>query len=122
MKPKLNKNATKWVKALRSGKYRKAIGQLKKGRGFCCLGVACDLYLKEKGKKWERNFLGKWTADGDASQLTKKIKNWLGLATTYGGYKAGSSIVIDNDSNKKRLKEMATIIEGKPIGLFARGK
>lgn len=31
----------KWVKALRSGKYRRAKGQLQSGRGYCCLGVLC---------------------------------------------------------------------------------
>ena len=33
----------KWIKALRSGKYRRAQGQLRKGRGFCCLGVLCHI-------------------------------------------------------------------------------
>lgn len=44
---------TKWLKALRSGKYKQGRGALcqisKKGtKSFCCLGVLCDLYNKEQ--------------------------------------------------------------------------
>ena len=44
---------TKWLKALRSGKYKQGRGTLcqtdKKGNeSFCCLGVLCDLYQKEQ--------------------------------------------------------------------------
>jgi len=42
-----------WVAALRSGEYQQTTGELRNGNGFCCLGVLCDLYLKEKGKQWE---------------------------------------------------------------------
>lgn len=33
----------RWIAALRSGEYRQARRYLKKGGGFCCLGVLCDL-------------------------------------------------------------------------------
>lgn len=33
-----------WVKALRSGHYPQTAQTLRDGLGFCCLGVACDLY------------------------------------------------------------------------------
>jgi hypothetical protein len=33
----------KWVKALESGKYRRARGQLKTDSGYCCLGVLCAI-------------------------------------------------------------------------------
>jgi hypothetical protein len=34
---------SKWLRALRSKKYRKAKGQLRIGNSFCCLGVLCDI-------------------------------------------------------------------------------
>lgn len=40
-KYKLNAAQKKWLAALESGQYRRTTGQLKKGRGYCCLGVAC---------------------------------------------------------------------------------
>lgn len=33
----------KWIKALRSGKYRQGHGYLNEGGNFCCLGVLCDV-------------------------------------------------------------------------------
>lgn len=44
MNPEVKK---KWLEALRSGKYRQATEQLRKGDAYCCLGVLCDLYAKE---------------------------------------------------------------------------
>lgn len=32
-----------WVKVLRSGEYLQAIGKLRNGIGYCCLGVACEI-------------------------------------------------------------------------------
>lgn len=33
----------KWIAALRSGKYPRTQGKLRRPTGFCCLGVLCDL-------------------------------------------------------------------------------
>ena len=33
----------KWLKALRSGKYKQGRDALRIGNKFCCLGVLCDL-------------------------------------------------------------------------------
>ncbi len=37
----------KWLAALRSGHYKQTTGCLRDNKGFCCLGVLCDLYIKE---------------------------------------------------------------------------
>ena len=37
------KRIRKLVAALRSGKYRQTRGRLKGKRGYCCLGVACEI-------------------------------------------------------------------------------
>ena len=37
----------KWVTALRSGKYKQTRTCLNDEKGFCCLGVACDLFIDE---------------------------------------------------------------------------
>jgi hypothetical protein len=44
MKPEIKE---KWVTALRSGDYKQTASVLRDGKGFCCLGVLCDLYLQE---------------------------------------------------------------------------
>lgn len=39
--------ATKWVNALRSGKYTQTQNCLYDGEGYCCLGVLCDVLGKQ---------------------------------------------------------------------------
>ena len=39
--------AKKWVKALRSGKYKQCQKRLYDGEGYCCLGVLCKILGKE---------------------------------------------------------------------------
>ena len=45
----------KWVKALRSGKYRQCTGRLERNKKYCCLGVLRNLInpdsrLEQKGE------------------------------------------------------------------------
>lgn len=35
----------KWVKALRSGKYKQGQDALQSEKGYCCLGVACEIFI-----------------------------------------------------------------------------
>lgn len=42
-----------WVEALRSGAYEQGRYWLRKNGKYCCLGVACDIYGKQKGLNWE---------------------------------------------------------------------
>ena len=41
----------KWLEALRSGKYKQTTGRLQDSKGFCCLGVACDVLIPQDKKK-----------------------------------------------------------------------
>lgn len=50
MDPKIKK---RWIKALRSGKYKQTKGVLHNEDGFCCLGVLCDLVKKELKLEWK---------------------------------------------------------------------
>lgn len=81
-------NIKKWVTALRSDKYKQGRSALRRGRydsGFCCLGVACDVYHLETG-------LGGWYFDGEADSwnfrspndrsnqvMPEDVGKWLGL-------------------------------------------
>ena len=64
---------TKWLKALRSGKYKQGRGTLcqtdKNGNeSFCCLGVLCDLYQKEQKRNKKRG-LKVETISGESSMV-----------------------------------------------------
>ena len=118
----MNENAKKWVSSLRSGDYEQSWRHLRTESGYCCLGVACDLYSKETGK-------GKWTKpDSDisfyfeygykeSSTLPFDVVDWLGLSCTSGKYHVQSSLTQDNDGGKS-FAEIADVIESEPEGLF----
>ncbi len=57
---KLTKQFKKlWVAALRSGKYQQITGQLRKENGFCCLGVACDVF---NPSLWDQDYYSEWAS------------------------------------------------------------
>ena len=71
MNPKIK---ARWLKALRSGRYKQAKGQLRKADSFCCLGVLCDLARKSKINKWDGEFF-----DGIEDVPPMSVWNWAGL-------------------------------------------
>ena len=122
----LNQNAKKWVEALRSGDYKQTRGKLRDADGFCCLGVACDLYASETKSviSWEKN-LGGFSFDGEYLELPFEVSLWLGLQNNEGTYElddysAGlpsGSLINDNDAGES-FENIASIIESEPSGLF----
>jgi hypothetical protein len=47
-----------WVATLRSGDYRQSPGGLRDDRGYCCLGVLCDILSKKpEFSDWHWNHL-----------------------------------------------------------------
>lgn len=57
---------TKWLEALRSGKYEQAHRFLRVGNAFCCLGVACEI----SGR-------GHWVEVQDAGIYSQPIKKFV---------------------------------------------
>jgi len=45
-----NETIIKWCDALRSGKYKQGVKRLQTDKGYCCLGVAVDVFVP-KGKQ-----------------------------------------------------------------------
>jgi hypothetical protein len=100
----------KWVKALRSEKYKQWQGQLRDVKGYCCLGVLCDIAPKK---------VGRWCADDDKIFMssdkdssiefpTKAVKKWAGL--TMRQCKQLSHL---NDNNRWSFEQIADHIERK---------
>ncbi len=80
----------KWLQALRSGKYVQADGSLRENAdSFCCLGVLCDLYAKEHGKRWK--FDARYSFGGEEAYPPSDVLTWAGLDNKKGG-----SVVIGN--------------------------
>lgn len=95
----------RWVRALRSGKYRQGPGWLCVGDAFCCLGVACD--ISGLGR-WGRGVRGMpyVTQDGeDICFMPSPVQDWFGLDYRYCEFLAGL-----NDCGRS-FDEIADVIE-----------
>lgn len=86
MKPEIK---AKWIAALTDGTYEQAHEQLRDGDKFCCLGVLCDLYVKETGDgEWNDELFvwGPGEPDDELgvedSELPPCVASWAGLCNT----------------------------------------
>lgn len=107
--------AKKWVKALRSGKYKQGKRALKvetkKGVQHCCLGVLCELYQQDRKKKQalplttrdmpfadstiteqslSRAKIFTFGRDEYTTVLPPSVQKWAGLADPAGEFREGS--------------------------------
>jgi len=109
----------KWVKALRSGKYKQGREKLCTVNGttgnesYCCLGVLTDLYLKERKRQkkgpnikffhtytkedmdHDCNF-SKWEIDGEDGCLPPEVAEWAGFDTSTDDYRTGCFVKPNN--------------------------
>ena len=121
----------KWVKALRSGKYKQGGGTLKqfnkKGQTqHCCLGVLCELYndsmrkskkkvLSEKVCYNDSDFSHGYCRFGNKREdLPKEVKNWAGMNDNLGRFYLSDDhyeCLADLNDMGKKFKTIANIIE-----------
>ncbi len=115
----------KWVKALKSGKYKKTVNQLKKGdKCFCVLGVLTDLYAKEKKCNWIKEDGHGQYISCDSQKNTDlpptRVLKWAGLKMNthlefeipdYENEKSKVDLITLNDDWRLSFKKMAKMIE-----------
>lgn len=128
----MNANVQKWIEALRSGEYKQGKFVLKRRIGaateaeYCCLGVACDLYLEANPgvldvQTKEAGGSTRTIYDGETMVLPPKVQEWLNLKRPEGTYIGGtdhSSLIGLNDRGRS-FEAIADIIEREPKGLLA---
>ena len=117
----------KWVAALRSGEYQQGTKFLEKDGKFCCLGVLCDLAVKEDVAKRERFVTGVVTGVvyygkslTEDRVLPDNVRRWAGLygrSGDYGNAVDNLSLTRLNDTGSS-FEEIADLIENPPAGLF----
>jgi hypothetical protein len=116
----------RWIDALRSGQYQQGIGRLRDAQDrFCCLGVLCDLYVKDNAELdseacWEQG------SDGDdfeyclhdmAGVLPEEVKQWAELDEKNPCVRPPdllgpiTSLAALNDSGRVTFDDIATVIE-----------
>lgn len=111
----------KWVKALRSGKYKQGIGMLKqfnsKGQAqHCCLGVLCELYNEEMKKNHKKALTekicdndsyhfkyGYTKFNGTSCALPEDVKKWSGIRTNYGKFYGNNDLYYSSNEEKNDL-------------------
>lgn len=98
-----------WVAALRSGEYKQGHGHLgNQERGYCCLGVLCDLAVRAGVQK---------TFGALGPSPTWKVARWAGLRTRQAEMDGGPSLSQRND-RRDSFSKIADVIESNPPGLF----
>ena len=97
--------ATKWVKALRSGKYKQAKNKLKAEDGHCCLGVLCTLTRYKNNYTQMKDF----PTFGTNQVLPHKIVKLVGMKTSRGAVD-GITLTSLNDTGKN-FNEIADFIQ-----------
>jgi len=83
--------AEKWVKALRSGEYKQGSGALETYGHYCCLGVLCEVAIKEEvpldvGTDIE----GHSCYDDAQSYLPDSVMLWSGVSSRRGDIPKGT--------------------------------
>lgn len=112
---------TKWLEALRSGEYKQGRSFLHKNGSFCCLGVLCDLYAKEKPThgKWESvdgddimGFRTMETGPTNKVYLPLEVADWAGLSDINPAILNGMKLSTMNDMGDG-FEKIAKAIENK---------
>ena len=121
----------KWVKALRSGKFKQGTGTLKQYNSngnaqHCCLGVLCELY-NDSMRKSKKKTLPEKVCDNDSDfshgycrfggkkeDLPKEVKNWAGMNDSLGKFYLSDDhyeCLADLNDTGRKFKTIADIIE-----------
>lgn len=107
--------AKRWVKALRSGKYKQTKYILNNGNGeFCCLGVLCEIAAKDgvikPRKKGNRVYYGR-----QFNVLPATVMKWAGVKDAEGLVysPAVESLTYLNDDENYDFNQIADVIEEK---------
>lgn len=94
----------RWQEALRSGEYKQGAGSLRVDEQYCCLGVLCDLYSKEKNIPWIYD-----TFLESEYVLPLEVQQWAELDPDPTVRQ--SPISFYNDVNRDSFDEIANLIE-----------
>lgn len=102
--------ADRWIEALESGEYKQTTGALRNSKGFCCLGVLCDLAHKE-GLIGVRTYSSDvFQYDDSCSILPKSVRIWAGMADANGQLLNGTYLTQLNDERGYSFKDIANKI------------
>ena len=99
---------SRWIKALLSGEYSQTQGRLKNRDGYCCLGVLCDLYLKEKNEQWETK-KDTFRIGVNYALLPSKVAEWAGIGCRSPS--AGVVPLVNHNDGGTTFEQIAGLIK-----------
>lgn len=102
--------ADMWVEALRSGKYRQGQGGLRSSRGYCCLGVLCDLATSHIVLQI-REFNSVLFYDGAEAYPPDSVRHWSGLQSLAGDYDSKKFSLVGQNDGGASFETVAALIE-----------
>lgn len=110
------KQFMKWIKALRSGKFKQGKGALQTEQGYCCLGVACAVLIPEGRQEISCKML-----EGEMPRDQPQSPDWLKdisndfvqrqIRAQRGYSGAEQSLTGLNDSTAADFDEIADLLE-----------
>lgn len=101
-----------WLAALRSGKYPQTTGKLQDEKGYCCLGVACELFIADADRVkdvYGRLDHGLPISQDAAPSWVKHINMDFDLRNRCEG--VAIDLTVLNDSMKQTFDEIADSLE-----------
>lgn len=121
---KFNKWQEMWLEALESGEYAQSRGCLCDGEGFCCLGLACDVF----GMTGVEDSNGCYLFDDQEfeapSSVVKKLRLRDRIGSTRGFIKFSTKVWTDNLAHANDMgatfKQIARAIRKNPENFFRR--
>lgn len=96
----------KWIEALRSGNFKQARKALQTKKGYCCLGVACEILIPEN-KKYRRNNI----LCGSFPYCQRYSPEWLQKINYSVSRYVGVSLDRLNDTKRLSFDEIADVLE-----------
>ena len=99
--------ADRWIEALESGEYKQTTGALQNNKGFCCLGVLCDLAVKDGHVTKRIHPSGAVEYDQSCSILPESVMIWAGMSDTNGKLLNGTYLTQLNDERGYSFKDIA---------------
>ena len=106
---------TRWIRALRSDKYKQTTSILRDGpgEGYCCLGVLCDIidpegWGAESDDYDYEDYESKWTYKGDVEEdtLPVSLRKRLNIENQHV-----ETLINMNDTENKSFTEIADWIQ-----------
>lgn len=85
--------ALKWAEALESGQYEQGKSSLKTTRGYCCLGVLCEISGLGAWDAWDGGSYVLPTGSRATSSLPIGVMEWAGMWSPHGAF----STQVDTD-------------------------